>query len=103
MKTQELHCLLCGLAIVLIMRRNIREFNNCECKVMKNIPYILIVTRFILALVILILAYLKRDELRILLLILMYLGLFTDIFDGIIARKTECSRKNFGDWIVRPI
>ncbi|MCT3691939.1 CDP-alcohol phosphatidyltransferase family protein [Elizabethkingia anophelis] len=58
---------------------------------MKNIPYILIATRFILAPVILILAYLKGDELRILLLVLMYFGLFTDIFDGIIARKAGVS------------
>lgn len=58
---------------------------------MKNIPYILIATRFILAPLILTLAYVKGDESRILLLLLMYFGLFTDIFDGIIARKTGIS------------
>ena len=70
---------------------------------MKNIPYILIATRFILAPLILSLAYVKGDESRILLLLLMYFGLFTDIFDGIIARKQEYPQKRFGDWIVRQI
>ncbi|MCS3531428.1 phosphatidylglycerophosphate synthase [Chryseobacterium sp. JUb7] len=58
---------------------------------MKTIPYILIVTRFILAPIILLLAYLKGEESRFLILTLMYSGLLTDIFDGIIARKTGVS------------
>lgn len=58
---------------------------------MKTIPYILIATRFILAPIILLLAYLKGEESRFLILTLMYSGLLTDIFDGIIARKAGVS------------
>jgi CDP-diacylglycerol--glycerol-3-phosphate 3-phosphatidyltransferase len=58
---------------------------------MKTIPYILIAIRFILAPIILCLAYFKGEESKFLILILMYLGLLTDIFDGIIARKVGVS------------
>ncbi len=58
---------------------------------MKIIPYILIVIRFILAPIILLLAYFKGEESRFLILALMYFGLLTDIFDGIIARKVGVS------------
>ncbi|WP_336717533.1 CDP-alcohol phosphatidyltransferase family protein [Chryseobacterium mucoviscidosis] len=54
---------------------------------MKTIPYLLIAIRFILAPIILLLAYFKGVESRFLILFLMYFGLLTDIFDGIIARK----------------
>lgn len=58
---------------------------------MKTIPYILIALRFILAPVILSLSYFMGEKSRFLILILMYFGLLTDIFDGIIARKTGVS------------
>lgn len=58
---------------------------------MKTIPYILIALRFILAPVILLLFYFMGEKSRLLILILMYFGLITDIFDGIIARKTGVS------------
>lgn len=58
---------------------------------MKKLPYILIATRFLLAPVIFLFAYFEIAESRILILTLMYLGLFTDIFDGIIARKVGVS------------
>lgn len=58
---------------------------------MKTIPYLLIATRIILAPIILLLAYLKGVESRFLILFLMYFGLLTDIFDGIIARKVGVS------------
>ncbi|HAO08480.1 MAG TPA: CDP-alcohol phosphatidyltransferase [Chryseobacterium sp.] len=58
---------------------------------MKTIPYLLIAIRFILAPIILLLAYLKGVESRFLILFLMYFGLLTDIFDGIIARKVGVS------------
>ncbi|KPE49383.1 CDP-alcohol phosphatidyltransferase family protein [Chryseobacterium indologenes] len=58
---------------------------------MKTIPYILIAIRFLLAPVILFLAYSAGGEARFIILILMYTGLFTDIFDGIIARKAGVS------------
>ncbi|MDN4014045.1 CDP-alcohol phosphatidyltransferase family protein [Chryseobacterium gambrini] len=58
---------------------------------MKTIPYLLIATRFCLAPVILLLAYFKGEQSRFLILSLMYFGLLTDIFDGIIARKVGVS------------
>jgi CDP-diacylglycerol--glycerol-3-phosphate 3-phosphatidyltransferase len=58
---------------------------------MKTIPYILIALRFILAPVILSLSYFMGEKSRLLILIMMYFGLLTDIFDGIIARKTGVS------------
>ncbi len=58
---------------------------------MKTIPYFLISIRFLLAPIILLLAYFQGVESRFLLLTLMYLGLLTDIFDGIIARKIGVS------------
>jgi CDP-diacylglycerol--glycerol-3-phosphate 3-phosphatidyltransferase len=58
---------------------------------MKKLPYILIITRFILAPIIISLAYFKGEESKFLILILMYFGLLTDIFDGIIARKVGVS------------
>ncbi|BAP33077.1 phosphatidylglycerophosphate synthase [Chryseobacterium sp. StRB126] len=58
---------------------------------MKNIPYLLILSRFIIAFIILYLGYYVGEPARKYILILMYFGLFTDIFDGIIARKTGVS------------
>ncbi len=58
---------------------------------MKNIPYILIAIRFLFAPIIFFLAYLKGEESRFLILVLMFIGLLTDIFDGIIARKVGVS------------
>ncbi len=58
---------------------------------MKKLPYILIAVRFILAPVILLLAYGKDERSSFLILSLMYFGLLTDIFDGIIARKAGVS------------
>ncbi|GEN76212.1 CDP-alcohol phosphatidyltransferase family protein [Chryseobacterium hagamense] len=58
---------------------------------MKKVPYILIATRFILAPFMLLLAYLRGEESSSLILSLMYFGLLTDIFDGIIARKVGVS------------
>lgn len=58
---------------------------------MKNIPYILLAIRFVFAPVIFFLAYLKGEEQRFIILTLMFLGLLTDIFDGIIARKIGVS------------
>ena len=58
---------------------------------MKNIPYLLIATRFLFAPIIFFLAYFNGNESRFLILTLMFLGLLTDIFDGIIARKVGVS------------
>lgn len=56
-----------------------------------NTPILLITFRFLLAPIILSLAYFYGKESRILILVLMYLGLISDILDGIIARKQGIS------------
>lgn len=58
---------------------------------MKTLPYLLIATRFLLAPIIIALAYYKPENSSFLIVSLMYFGLFTDIFDGIIARKVGVS------------
>lgn len=58
---------------------------------MKKLPYLLIAIRFFIAPVIILLSYFKGGDSRFSILILMYIGLLTDIFDGIIARKTGVS------------
>ena len=58
---------------------------------MKNIPLLLIAFRFLLAPIIILLAIYLKKESRIIILILMYLGLISDILDGIIARKVGVS------------
>lgn len=56
-----------------------------------SIPLLLIVFRLLLAPVILGLAYFMGEPARHYMVVLMYLGLFSDIFDGIIARKQGIS------------
>ncbi len=58
---------------------------------MKTIPYLLILLRLLSAIAILYLGYFFGEKSRTLILILMYFGLLTDIFDGIIARKVGVS------------
>lgn len=56
-----------------------------------NIPQLLILFRFLLAPIILGLAFFIGETSKPVILILMYLGLLSDIFDGIIARKQNIS------------
>ncbi len=56
-----------------------------------NIPVSLILFRFILAHIIIFLAILLKEKSSFIIIILMYLGLISDIFDGIIARKQNIS------------
>lgn len=58
---------------------------------MKTIPYLLIAIRFLFAPVIFFLAFTIAEESRFIILSLMFIGLLTDIFDGIIARKVGVS------------
>ncbi|UQB68433.1 CDP-alcohol phosphatidyltransferase family protein [Epilithonimonas zeae] len=58
---------------------------------MKTIPYLLILLRFLSAIAILYLGYFVGEKSRNMILALMYFGLLTDIFDGIIARKAGVS------------
>lgn len=56
-----------------------------------NIPVSLIIFRLLLAPIILALAYFKENDAKIIIVALMYLGLISDILDGIIARKQNIS------------
>jgi cardiolipin synthase len=56
-----------------------------------NIPKALILFRLLLAPIILGLAYFVGDDSKITIVILMYLGLISDILDGIVARKQGIS------------
>ena len=53
----------------------------------KNIPIALIITRLILGPIMIFLTYKFRNTIRLELAVLLILGLLSDIFDGIIARK----------------
>ncbi len=55
----------------------------------KHIPIALILFRLLLAPVILGLVYFFREDARLAVIVLMYLGLVSDIFDGIIARNLK--------------
>lgn len=56
-----------------------------------NIPILLILFRLLLAPIILALAYFIGESTKTIIVILMYLGLISDILDGIIARKQNIS------------
>lgn len=58
---------------------------------MKQMPLLLILFRLLCAPVILILAYTYEHDAKPMILTLMYLGLISDILDGIIARKENVS------------
>ncbi len=58
---------------------------------MKNVPYLLILSRLFLGPIMIYLTYESIMHLRIILVILIFIGLLTDIFDGIIARKYTIS------------
>jgi phosphatidylglycerophosphate synthase len=57
----------------------------------KQIPILLIFFRLFLSPIILVTAYLLRGNSRIYILIIMYLGLLSDILDGAFARKMKIS------------
>ncbi|SEC83758.1 CDP-diacylglycerol--glycerol-3-phosphate 3-phosphatidyltransferase [Tenacibaculum sp. MAR_2009_124] len=56
-----------------------------------NIPVSLILFRFILSPIIILLAILLKEKSNLIIITLMYLGLVSDILDGIIARKQGVS------------
>jgi CDP-diacylglycerol--glycerol-3-phosphate 3-phosphatidyltransferase len=57
----------------------------------KKIPKLLIIFRLILAPIIIITAYIFKNDAKIPILIMMYLGIISDILDGIFARKMKVS------------
>lgn len=58
---------------------------------MKKAPYLLILFRLVLGPIMIFLCYNSIEHLRTVLVILIFLGLLSDVFDGIIARKTGVS------------
>lgn len=58
---------------------------------MKHIPMGLIAFRFLLAPAMFLLAYLYRTHVTGIIVVMLFLGLLSDIFDGIIARKQNVS------------
>jgi phosphatidylglycerophosphate synthase len=62
---------------------------------MRNIPGMLICSRLLIGLLILFFSYFGIDNYQLIAVILFTIGLFTDIFDGIIARKLNISTQNF--------
>ncbi len=60
----------------------------------KHLPISLIVFRLSLAPLILFLVYYLKEESKIIILIFMYLGLVSDILDGILARQLNVSSSN---------
>lgn len=58
---------------------------------MKKLPYLLILFRLILGPIMIYLTYNSIKHIRLILVVLIFLGLLSDIFDGMIARKTGVS------------
>tara|TARA_R100000935_G_scaffold50083_1_gene75815 strand:+ start:320 stop:922 length:603 start_codon:yes stop_codon:yes gene_type:complete len=65
---------------------------------MKNVPFLLIYSRILIGIIIGILAFYKIEYYSIWIVVLMSLGLITDIFDGIIARKLNVSTEKLRIW-----
>ncbi len=65
---------------------------------MKNIPFLLIYSRIVLAIVITLIAVFDLESTGWLIVILMIFGILTDVFDGIIARKLGVSSEKLRIW-----
>ena len=64
----------------------------------KQIPKLLIISRLIIGFIILLLSFFKIENFQIAIVVLLTIGLLTDIFDGIIARKLNISTENLRRW-----
>jgi phosphatidylglycerophosphate synthase len=64
----------------------------------KYIPLALIIFRLIIAPIIVSLVYFLKEDARITVIVLMYMGLFSDVFDGIIARKLQIQTQSLRRW-----
>ncbi len=65
---------------------------------MKKIPFLLIYSRILIGITIGLIAYYGVKNYAVLIVVLMSLGLITDIFDGIIARKLNVSSEKLRVW-----
>ena len=69
-----------------------------ELKPMKRIPFLLIYSRIVIAILIVIITLLNIENQKNIVVILMITGVLTDIFDGIIARKLRVATKKLRIW-----
>ena len=67
------------------------NYANTLANIKMNIPISLILFRLLLAPIIIALAYFIGENAKITIVVLMYLGLISDILDGIIARRQNIS------------
>lgn len=65
---------------------------------MKHIPFLLILSRLVLAVLFLLLLWIDIPREQLVVSGLIILGLLTDVFDGIIARKLQISTKALRVW-----
>lgn len=65
---------------------------------MKQLPYILIYSRIVIAIIIAAITLAKPDNASLMIVILMLTGLITDILDGIIARKLGIATQRLRVW-----
>ncbi len=65
---------------------------------MKNIPFVLIYSRIVLAVLIGALALLEIEHKEISIVVLVIIGFLTDVFDGIVARKLKVSSEKLRVW-----
>jgi phosphatidylglycerophosphate synthase len=65
---------------------------------MRKIPFLLIYTRLLIAFIIAFLAFIKIENLEIITVILIVIGLLSDVFDGIIARKLNVATEKLRIW-----
>ena len=65
---------------------------------MKKIPFLLIYSRIVIGVLIGVLAIYKIENYAVWIVVLMSVGLVTDIFDGIIARKLNVSSEKLRIW-----
>jgi len=65
---------------------------------MNNIPFLLIYSRIVIGFLILVLAFVDIQYKSNTIVVLMVLGLLTDVFDGIIARKLNVASEKLRVW-----
>ena len=65
---------------------------------MKKIPFLLIYSRILIGFLIVFFAIFKIDNFAVYIVLSMIIGLLTDIFDGIIARKFNVSSEKLRIW-----
>ena len=65
---------------------------------MKKIPFLLIYSRIVIAITIIYFTLFQKENSAIIIAVLMIIGLLTDVFDGIIARKLNVSSEKLRIW-----